>query len=33
MVEDGLLLEDAAPFETLMERCADIAVRANQAGS
>lgn len=31
MVDDGLLLEEAEPFETLMERCADIAVRANSA--
>lgn len=31
MVDDGLLLEDAEPFETLMERCADIAARANSA--
>jgi hypothetical protein len=30
MVEDGLLLEDAEPFETLMARCADIAERANR---
>jgi hypothetical protein len=29
MVNDGLLLEDADPFEALMERCADIAARAN----
>jgi Nucleotidyl transferase AbiEii toxin, Type IV TA system len=33
MVEDGLLLEDAEPFETLMARCADIAERANRAGA
>ncbi|MDE5458520.1 nucleotidyl transferase AbiEii/AbiGii toxin family protein [Bradyrhizobium sp. CSA112] len=33
MVEDGLLLEDAEPFESLMERCADIAARANRAGA
>jgi hypothetical protein len=33
MVEDGLLLEDAEPFETLMERCADIAARANRASA
>ena len=33
MVEDGLLLEDAEPFEALMERCADIAARANRAGA
>lgn len=32
MVEDGLLLEDAEPFEVLMERCADVAARANRAG-
>lgn len=31
MVEDGLLLEDAEPFEVLMARCADIAARANRA--
>jgi hypothetical protein len=30
MVEDGLLLEDAEPFEALMARCTDIAVRANR---
>jgi hypothetical protein len=29
MVEDGLLLEEAEPFAKLMERCADIAARAN----
>jgi hypothetical protein len=29
MVEDGLLLEDAESFVDLMERCADIAARAN----
>ena len=31
MVEDGLLLDDAEPFEALIERCADIAGRANRA--
>lgn len=31
MVDDGLLLEEAEPFETLMERCADITARANSA--
>ena len=31
MVEDGLLLEDAEPFEALIERCADVAERANRA--
>lgn len=30
MVEDGLLLDDAEPFEALMARCADIATRANR---
>ncbi|OJX74305.1 nucleotidyl transferase AbiEii/AbiGii toxin family protein [Magnetospirillum sp. 64-120] len=30
MVEDGLLLEDAEPFEALIERCADIVDRANR---
>ena len=29
MVDDGLLLDDAEPFEALMARCADIAERAN----
>lgn len=33
MVEDGLLLEEAEPFETLMARCADIATRANHVGA
>ncbi|MCQ8280094.1 nucleotidyl transferase AbiEii/AbiGii toxin family protein [Acetobacteraceae bacterium KSS8] len=32
MVDDGLLLEDAEPFEALIERCADIEARANGAG-
>ena len=31
MVEDGLPLEDAKPFEAFMARCADIAPRANRA--
>ena len=30
MVEDGLLLEDAESFEVLIERCKDIAERANR---
>ena len=30
MVDDGLLLEDAEPFEDLMEKCANLATRANQ---
>lgn len=33
MVEDELLLEDAEPFAALMARCADIAVRANDAAA
>lgn len=32
MVDDGLLLEDAEPFEALMTHCADITARANSAG-
>ncbi len=31
MVEDGLLFDDAEPFEALMARCADLATRANSA--
>lgn len=31
MVDDGLLLDEAEPFEVLMERCADITARANSA--
>ena len=31
MVDDGLLLEDAEPFATLMGRCTDLARRANSA--
>ena len=31
MAEDGLLLEDAEPFENLMEQCAELAKRANRA--
>ena len=30
MVDDGLLFEEDEPFEMLMERCADIATRANR---
>ena len=33
MVEDGLLFDDAEPFETLMARCAEMAARANSAAS
>lgn len=31
MVDDGLLLDEGEPFDMLMERCADITVRANSA--
>lgn len=31
MAEDGLLFDDAEPFDALMARCADIAARANSA--
>jgi hypothetical protein len=33
MVKDGLLLDDAEPFDALMARCADIAARANRSGA
>ncbi len=33
MVEDGLLLDDAESFETLMTRCIDLAARANRAAA
>lgn len=33
MLADGMLLEDAEPFDALMERCAAIEARANAAGS
>lgn len=29
MISDGLLLDDAEPFDRLIERCADIEARAN----
>ena len=29
MVDDGLLLEEAEPFDALMDRCGDLAARAN----
>jgi hypothetical protein len=32
MADDGILLDDAEPFATLIERCADIERRANAAG-
>ena len=31
MIDDGLLFDDAEPFEALMARCADIGARANSA--
>lgn len=31
MVDDGLLMEDAEPFKTLMARCTELAERANSA--
>jgi hypothetical protein len=31
MVSDGLLLASAEPFDALMEKCADLATRANEA--
>jgi hypothetical protein len=30
IIEDGLLLEDAEPFEALIARCVDVADRANR---
>jgi hypothetical protein len=33
MVDDGLLLEDAEPFEAVIERCAEISKRANRSAS
>ncbi|MBL8584830.1 MAG: nucleotidyl transferase AbiEii/AbiGii toxin family protein [Rhizobiaceae bacterium] len=33
MVDDGLLLEEAEPFDVLMARCAEIAARANGAAN
>lgn len=33
MVEDGLLFDDAEPLEALMARCANVAERANRAGT
>lgn len=32
MIEDGLLFDDAEPFDSLIERCARIAERVNQVG-
>ncbi len=33
MLADGMLLDDAEPFDALMERCAAIEACANAAGS
>ena len=33
MVEDGLLFDDAEPFDALIARCADIAARANRVSA
>jgi hypothetical protein len=33
MVEDGLLFDDAEPFEALMARCTEITARANDAAN
>ena len=33
MLADGMLLNDAEPFDVLMERCAAIEARANVTGS
>jgi hypothetical protein len=33
IIDDGLPLEDAEPFDTLMAHCGDIARRTNSAGS
>ena len=32
MIDDGLLLDDAEPFDALMAKCAEIAERANRVG-
>ncbi|WP_438275691.1 nucleotidyl transferase AbiEii/AbiGii toxin family protein [Nitrobacter sp.] len=32
MIEDGLLLEEAEPFDALIDRCAGVAARANDVG-
>ena len=31
MISDGMLFDDAEPFDLLMERCADLEARANAA--
>ena len=33
MIEDGLLVDEAEPFDALMARCADLATRANAAAA
>jgi hypothetical protein len=33
MLADGMLLEDDAPFEVIMTRCAEIETRANRPES
>ena len=33
MIDDGLLLEEAEPFDALIERCARIAERVNRMGT
>jgi hypothetical protein len=33
MIDDGLLLEDAEPFEALIEHCADLSNRANRSAT
>lgn len=33
MVKDGLLLDDAEPFEALLERCTDIIGSANRTAN
>ena len=32
MIDDGLLLEEAEPFDALIQRCAHIAERVNRVG-
>lgn len=33
MIEDGLLLDEGEPFDVLMDRCAELAVRANSVAA
>ena len=30
MLADGMLLDDGEPFESIIDRCADLETRANQ---